>query len=69
MYGLNSTFSIKQDMDTRCFSLGVQYNFSATRSKYNGTGAGNDEKSRLQNHNHAEQSQIQKSLLGSGGHL
>lgn len=47
MYGLNSTFNIKQDMDSRCFSIGVQYNFNVTRSKYKGSGAGNDEKERM----------------------
>ena len=47
MYGINSTFTIKQDMDTRCFSIGILYNFNATRSRYKGTGAGNTEKSRL----------------------
>lgn len=47
MYGVNSTFTTKQDMDSRCFSIGIQYNFNTTRSKYKGTGAGNDEKNRL----------------------
>lgn len=47
MYGVNSTFTTKQDMDSRCLSIGIQYKFNATRSKYKGTGAGNDEKNRL----------------------
>lgn len=47
MYGINSTFTTKQDMDTRCFSIGIQYNYNTTRSKYKGTGAGNAEKNRL----------------------
>lgn len=33
--------------DSRYVSLTVRYTFNATRSKYKGTGAGNDEKSRL----------------------
>ncbi|MBR5688609.1 MAG: outer membrane beta-barrel protein [Prevotella sp.] len=32
---------------TQCVGLTLSYNFNATRSKYRGTGAGNDEKSRL----------------------
>ena len=32
---------------TRSISLQVTYNFNAKRSKYKGTGAGNDEKNRL----------------------
>ena len=32
---------------TQCVGLTLSYNFNATRSKYKGTGAGNDEKSRL----------------------
>ncbi|MBP3243703.1 MAG: TonB-dependent receptor [Bacteroidaceae bacterium] len=47
MYGINSMFTTKQDMDSRCFSIGIQYNFNTTRSKYKGTGAGNAEKNRL----------------------
>ena len=47
MYGINSTFTTEQDMDSRCFSIGIQYNFNTTRSKYKGTSAGNDEKNRL----------------------
>ncbi len=32
---------------TQCVGLTVSYNFNATRSKYRGTGAGNEEKTRL----------------------
>ena len=32
---------------TQCIGLSLSYNFNATRSKYRGTGAGNDEKNRL----------------------
>ena len=32
---------------TRSISLTVTYNFNATRSRYKGTGAGNEEKKRL----------------------
>ena len=32
---------------TQCVGLSLSYNFNATRSKYRGTGAGNDEKNRL----------------------
>ncbi len=47
MYGINSTFTTNQDMDTRSFSIGIRYNFNTTRNKYKGTGAGNQEKDRL----------------------
>lgn len=47
MCGLNSRFAIKQDMDMRSFSIGLRYNFNASRSKYKGKGASNDEKDRL----------------------
>jgi hypothetical protein len=33
--------------DSREFVLTLRYNFNTTRSKYKGTGAGNDEKNRL----------------------
>ena len=33
--------------DRRCFVATIRYNFNATRSKYKGTGAGNEEKNRL----------------------
>ena len=32
---------------TQCVGLTLNYNFNATRSKYKGTGAGNEEKTRL----------------------
>lgn len=32
---------------TQCIGLSLSYNFNATRSKYKGTGAGNEEKNRL----------------------
>ena len=32
---------------TQCVGLTLSYNFNVTRSKYKGTGAGHDEKSRL----------------------
>lgn len=47
MYGINSMFTTNQDMDTRSFSIGIQYNFNITKKKYKGTGAGNEEKGRL----------------------
>lgn len=47
MYSINSMFSTKQDIDSRCFSIGLQYNFNASKSKYKGTGAGNSEKGRM----------------------
>lgn len=34
-------------LDTRNFSITVRYKFNATKSKYKGTGAGKDQKSRL----------------------
>ena len=47
MYGLGSD-TIKDCYNyTRSISLQVTYNFNAKRSKYKGTGAGNEEKSRL----------------------
>ena len=47
MYGLGSG-TIKDCYNyTRSISLQVTYNFNAKRSKYKGTGAGNEEKSRL----------------------
>lgn len=47
MYGLKGKYTTTQDMDSRCFSIGVLYNFNTTKSKYKGTGAGSDEKNRL----------------------
>ena len=37
----------KCKLNSRSFALTVTYNFNAKRSKYKGTGAGNEEKSRL----------------------
>lgn len=47
MYGIMSSFTIRQDMDSRCVSVGIQYNFNSSRSKYKGSGAGNTEKGRM----------------------
>lgn len=45
--GRNVTFYRDNYSDHRCVVLTVRYSFNATKSKYKGTGAGNDEKSRL----------------------
>lgn len=37
----------KCKLNSRSFALTVTYNFNAKRSKYKGTGAGNEEKNRL----------------------
>ena len=47
MYGLGSGTTKDCYNYTRSISLQVTYNFNAKRSKYKGTGAGNEEKSRL----------------------
>ena len=47
MYGLGSDTTKDCYNYTRNISLQVTYNFNAKRSKYKGTGAGNEEKSRL----------------------
>ncbi|WP_297035522.1 outer membrane beta-barrel protein [Prevotella sp.] len=47
MYGLGSGSTKDCYNYTRSISLQVTYNFNAKRSKYKGTGAGNEEKSRL----------------------
>lgn len=47
MYGLGAGTTKDCYNYTRCISLQVTYNFNAKRSKYKGTGAGNEEKSRL----------------------
>ena len=47
MYGLGSGTTKDCYNYTRNVSLQVTYNFNAKRSKYKGTGAGNEEKSRL----------------------
>ena len=38
---------LSDDDESQDISLQVTYNFNAKRSKYKGTGAGNEEKSRL----------------------
>lgn len=38
---------MKKNLDTRNISVTVRYKFNATKSKYKGTGAGKDQKSRL----------------------
>ena len=45
----NQQMQLVQDnsLDTRYAEITIRYNFNATRSKYKGTGAGNDEKNRL----------------------
>ena len=44
----NGVYSSKwRKSDSRCMLLTFQYSFNSVRSKYRGTGAGNDEKSRL----------------------
>lgn len=47
MYGLGAGTTKDCYNYTRSISLQVTYNFNAKRSKYKGTGAGNEEKSRL----------------------
>ena len=47
MYGLGAGTTKDCYNYTRCISLQITYNFNAKRSKYKGTGAGNEEKSRL----------------------
>ena len=47
MYGLGAGTTKDCYNYIRCISLQVTYNFNAKRSKYKGTGAGNEEKSRL----------------------
>lgn len=47
MYGIGATVGKDSYNYTRRAGLTVTYNFNATRSKYKGTGAGNEEKSRL----------------------
>ncbi len=44
----NGVYSSKwRKSDSRCVLLTLQYSFNSARSKYRGTGAGNDEKNRL----------------------
>lgn len=47
MYGIGVVNSKDCNNFDRCVRLIVTYNFNATRSRYKGTGAGNDEKRRL----------------------
>ena len=47
MYGLGAGTTKDCYNYTRCISLQVTYNFNAKRSKYKGTGAGNEERRRL----------------------
>ena len=47
-YGLRSMRSITKN-DSRQLEVTVRYKFSATQSKYKGTGAGQEERSRLGN--------------------
>ena len=47
MYGLGAGTTKDCYNYTRNISLQVTYNFNAKRSKYKGTGAGNEEKNRL----------------------
>lgn len=47
MYGLGSGTTKDCYNYNRSVSLQVTYKFNAKRSKYKGTGAGNEEKSRL----------------------
>lgn len=47
LYGINTNLSKNCYNYVRNISLTVSYNFNTTRSKYKGTGAGNEEKRRL----------------------
>ena len=47
-YGLRSMRSITKN-DSRQLEVTVRYKFNATQSKYKGTGAGQEERSRLGN--------------------
>ena len=46
-YGNIRKCTVEKLSDTRKIELSVRYNFNAVRSKYKGTGAGNDEKERM----------------------
>lgn len=46
-HGRNVIFFRDNYNDSRCVTFCVRYTFNATKSKYRGTGAGNDEKNRL----------------------
>ena len=47
LYSNRLMISKEEDNDSRCVQLSLRYRFNVTPSKYKGTGAGNDEKSRL----------------------
>ena len=47
LYGINANLSKDCYNYERNINLTVSYNFNTTRSKYKGTGAGNEEKRRL----------------------
>lgn len=47
MYGIGVNLTKDCYNYDRTFGMTITYNFNTTRSKYKGTGAGNDEKNRL----------------------
>ena len=47
MYGTGANLNKDCYNYDRTIGLTITYNFNSTKSKYKGTGAGNDEKSRL----------------------
>lgn len=47
IYTEHLNHNINKDFDTRSIYLSISYKFNSVRSKYKGTGAGNDEKDRL----------------------
>ena len=47
MYDALTRSSVVKRYHTRDLNLTIRYNFNATRSRYKGHGAGNDEKGRL----------------------
>lgn len=47
LYNTRYQYSIKEYQQSRYFQIGLVYYFNTTRSKYKGTGAGNEEKNRL----------------------
>ena len=47
LYSNRMMYRKTEDNDSRCIQLSLRYRFNVTRSKYKGTGAGNDEKDRL----------------------
>lgn len=46
-YGNNMSLNIRNYSDSRNFQVSIVYRFNYTRSKYKGSGAGEDEKERL----------------------